>query len=159
MEPRRPFTVDEYVRWSDVDHAGIIFYGAYVRFFEIAETEMFRSLGLPYGEFFDRYGIWLPRVHFDCDFRHPARLDDQLRVAAYISHFGTSSLTLSFDVLHVGAQRLCASAREVLVCTDRRTLTPRTLPPDVRALLERCALTDAEAREHLGVMARAEAHE
>ena len=31
-----PYIVDEYVRWSDVDKAGIIFYGAYVRFFEIA---------------------------------------------------------------------------------------------------------------------------
>ncbi|NNF26255.1 MAG: 4-hydroxybenzoyl-CoA thioesterase, partial [Gemmatimonadetes bacterium] len=29
-----PFIIDEYVRWADVDHAGIIFYGAYVRFFE-----------------------------------------------------------------------------------------------------------------------------
>jgi YbgC/YbaW family acyl-CoA thioester hydrolase len=156
---RHPFTVDEYVRWSDVDHAGIIFYGAYVRFFEIAETEMFRSLGLPYGDFFDRYGIWLPRVHFDCDFRYPARLDDRLRVATYISHFGTSSLTLSFDVLHGGAHRLCASAREVLVCTDRHTLAPRALPPDVRALLERCAFTESDVREHLGLMARAEAPE
>lgn len=35
---RTPFSVDEYVRWSHVDYAGIIFYGAYVRFFEIAET-------------------------------------------------------------------------------------------------------------------------
>jgi acyl-CoA thioester hydrolase len=156
---RSPFTVDEYVRWSDVDRAGIIFYGAYVRFFEIAETEMFRALGLPYGEFFDRYGIWLPRVHFDCDFTYPARLDDRLRVAAYIGHFGRSSLTLSFDVLHADARRLCAAAREVLVCTDRQTLEPRPLPPEVRALLVQCAFTDAEVREHLGVMARAEAHE
>ena len=62
------FTVDEYVRWSDVDHAGIIFYGAYVRFFEIAETEMFRSAGLSYGEVFDRFDVWLPRVHLECDF-------------------------------------------------------------------------------------------
>jgi acyl-CoA thioester hydrolase len=156
---RRPFTVDEYVRWSDVDHAGIIFYGAYVRFFEIAETEMFRSLGLPYGEFFDRYGIWLPRVHFDCDFTFPARLDDRLRVAVYVSRFGGSSLTLNFDVLHVGARRLCAAAREVLVCTDRGTMRPRPLPPDVRVLLERCAFTTGEVREYVGLVARAEATE
>jgi hypothetical protein len=34
-----PFVIEEYVRWSDVDFAGIIFYGSYVRFFELAETE------------------------------------------------------------------------------------------------------------------------
>ena len=41
----KPFIINEYVRWSDVDYAGIIFYGAYVRFFEIAETELFREAG------------------------------------------------------------------------------------------------------------------
>ena len=64
-----------------VDKAGIIFYGAYVRFFEIAETELFRSAGVPYSEVFDRFDIWLPRVHLECDFRYPPRLDDHLRVA------------------------------------------------------------------------------
>jgi acyl-CoA thioesterase FadM len=80
-------------------------------------------------------------------------------VAVYVSHFGGSSLTLSFDVLHVGARRLCAAAREVLVCADRRTVKPRPLPPDVRALLERCAFTSDEVRERLGLVARAEANE
>ncbi|MDH3495702.1 MAG: acyl-CoA thioesterase [Gemmatimonadota bacterium] len=148
---RRPFTIDEYVRWSDVDHAGIIFYGAYVRFFEIAETEMFRSAGLPYGEFFHRFGIWLPRAHFDCDFTYPARLDDRLRVATYVSQFGRSSLTLSFEVLHVEAGRLAATAHEVLVCTDRETLTSRSLPAELRTVLEQFAFTEAEVRGHLGL--------
>jgi acyl-CoA thioesterase FadM len=34
-----------------------------VRFFEIAETELFRSAGLSYGEVFDRFDVWLPRLH------------------------------------------------------------------------------------------------
>jgi len=112
-----PFSIEEYVRWSDVDHAGIIFYGSYIRFFEIAETEMFRTAGLPYGDFLERLDIWLPRVHFDCDFHYPPRLDDRLRVVSYVSHFGRTSLTLNFDVWHLGAGRLAATAREVLVCT------------------------------------------
>ena len=93
-----PFMIDEYVRWSDVDKAGIIFYGAYVRFFEIAEMELFRKAGVPYSQVFDRFNIWLPRVHLDCDFKYPARLDDQLRVSTYFTRFGTSSIATSFDV-------------------------------------------------------------
>ena len=52
-----PFVIEEYVRWSDVDFAGIIFYGSYVRLFEIAETEMFRHCGLAYARMFDEYDI------------------------------------------------------------------------------------------------------
>jgi YbgC/YbaW family acyl-CoA thioester hydrolase len=142
-----PFSVDEYVRWSDVDHAGIIFYGAYVRFFEIAETEMFRAAGLPYSTFVDRLGIWLPRAHFDCDFRYPARLDDRLRVVSYVSAFGRTSLTLSFDVWHLDAARLTATAHEVLVCADRTNLVPIPIPGALRDALAPFVFSEAAARD------------
>jgi YbgC/YbaW family acyl-CoA thioester hydrolase len=148
MHPK-PFIVEEYVRWSDVDYAGIIFYGAYVRFFEIAETELFREAGVPYSDVFDRFGIWLPRVHLDCDFNYPARLDDRLRVAAYFTAFGTSSIKINFDVLHVGAGELAATGHEVLVCTERASLRPIPLPDQLRSVLEPFALSENEARRQL----------
>jgi len=152
MDPR-PFVVEEYVRWSDVDYAGIIFYGSYVRFFEIAETELFRAAGVPYSEVFDRFGIWLPRVHLSCDFKYPARLDDRLRVAAYFTRFGTSSIGINFDVLHVDAAQLAAAGREVLVCADRKTMRPKALPGDLLTLLQPFALSEGEARRDLGLPA------
>ena len=150
---RIPFIIDEYVRWSDVDFAGIIFYGAYVRFFEIAETELFRDAGIPYGKVFERFDVWLPRAHLDCDFHYPARLDDRLRVAAYFTKFGRTSVSLSFDVLHVAAGQLAATGHEVLVCVDRKTLKPQPLPEELKALLNRFVVTPADARAHLGVAA------
>src|SRR5213593_1914781 len=76
-----PYVIEEYVRWSDVDFAGIIFYGSYVRFFEIAETELFRACGLAYAQVFDRYDVFLPRKAVHSEFYSPARLDDRLHVA------------------------------------------------------------------------------
>ena len=72
------FTIKDYVRWSDVDYAGLICYGAYLRFFEFAETELFRAVGMPYGKVFEELDIWLPRVHLECDFHRAPRLDDLL---------------------------------------------------------------------------------
>jgi acyl-CoA thioester hydrolase len=132
----QPFYVDEYVRWSDVDHAGIIYYGSYVRFFEIAETEMFRDLGAPYSVLFDRFDMWLPRVHLEVDFLYPPRLDDRLRVATYFTKFGNSSIHINFDVWHVSSGKMAAQAKEVLVCTDRTTLKSKPLPEDLLALLK-----------------------
>ena len=45
MSDSRKYTIEERVRWGDVDAARIIFYGAYIRFFEFAETELFVSAG------------------------------------------------------------------------------------------------------------------
>ena len=47
------FSVSEYVRWEDIDAAGIINYQAYLRFFGLAEVELFRSCGLSYRTLFD----------------------------------------------------------------------------------------------------------
>jgi len=148
---RVPFTIEEYVRWSDVDHAGIIFYGAYVRFFEIAETELFRAAGVPYGEVFDRFDMWLPRVHLSCDFMRPARLDDQLRVAAYFTKFGRSSIELRFDVLHGGTQILAAAGTEVLVSTDRQSMRSMAIPEPLRTSFKPFQWTVPAARAALGI--------
>ena len=145
------FTVDERVRWSAVDKAGIIFYGAYVRFFELAEMELFRTAGVPYGEVFDRWDMWLPRVHLESDFHYPSRLDDELRVAAYFTHFGTRSLKINFDVLHLGANTLAVTGHEILVCTTRDTLKSRPLPEDLVEMLTPFCLTEEEARAELGL--------
>jgi YbgC/YbaW family acyl-CoA thioester hydrolase len=147
----RPFVVEEYVRWSDVDAAGIIFYGSYVRLFELAEMELFRAAGLPFGTVFDNYDIYLPRVQVHTEFHYPVRLDDRLKVAAYISRIGTKSITMSFDVIHEGSGKLGAAGHLVLVCTQRDELRSRPLPEEIVKQLEPFTLTVAEARDQLGI--------
>jgi len=147
-----PFIIEEYVRWSDVDFAGIIFYGSYVRFFEIAETELFRNCGLAYAEMFDRYDVFLPRKAVHSEFYWPARLDNRLRVAAYVGRVGTKSMTLNFDVLRDGRASLVAAGWMVLVCVDRKSLKPKPLPSGILAALAPHTLSSEAARAALGVV-------
>src|SRR5260370_24690638 len=126
-EPQ-PFVIEEYVRWSDVDFAGIIFYGSYVRLFEVAETEMFRHCGLAYARVFAEYDIFLPRKAVHSEFYWPARLHDPLRIAAYVGKAGTKSLTLHFDLLRPDVRALGAAGWTVLGSGDRTTLKPTPLP-------------------------------
>jgi acyl-CoA thioester hydrolase len=149
--PSVPFVIEEYVRWSDVDFAGIIFYGSYVRLFEIAETEMFRHCGLAYARVFDEYDIFLPRKAVHSEFYWPARLDDRLRIATYVGKVGTKSLTLHFDVLPAGAARLWAAGWMVLVCVDRKRLRPMPLPAGLIASLAPHTLSLEAARQSLGI--------
>jgi acyl-CoA thioester hydrolase len=142
----RPFTIDEYVRWGDIDLAGIIFYGAYIRFYELAETEIFRAAGLPYREMFERFDIWLPRKVVHTEFHSPAVLDERLQVLTYFSKVGTTSLTINFDVIDATTRALKAAAWEVLVCVSRATMRKRPLPPDVVAAIAPYRLTSEEAR-------------
>jgi acyl-CoA thioester hydrolase len=125
------FTIEEHVRWSDIDRAGIIYYGQFLRFFEIAETELFRSVGLPYSEVFDRLDIWLPRVQIHFDFRKPLVLDDLIEVSAYVGRFGQKSLTLRFEVNKKGETDLVADGHVVLACVSRSTFKPVFVPAEI----------------------------
>ena len=127
--PATPYVIEEYVRWSDVDFAGIIFYGSYVRLFEIAETELFRACGLAYARVFDRYDIFLPRKAVHSEFYWPARLDDRLRVATYVGRVGTKSMTLNFDVLRDGAPALGAAGWMVLCAWIANDCVQSRCPP------------------------------
>lgn len=129
------FRIEERVRWGDVDAARIIFYGAYIRFFEIAETELFRAVGLPYGVAFDELDIWLPRVHLECDFRRAARLDDLLVVSVFVGKFGHKSFRLNFEVNRKGDDELVTEAHFVLASVRRDSFETVPVPQELKQRL------------------------
>lgn len=135
MADYKKFTIEERVRWGDVDAARIIFYGAYIHFFEFAETELFREVGLHYGVMFDELKIWLPRVHLECDFRRAAHLDDLLEVTVYVGRFGTKSMRLNFEVRRKGSEELIATAHFVLAAVNQDTFETVPIPSELREKL------------------------
>ena len=137
------YRIEERVRWGDVDAARIIFYGAYIRFFEFAETELFRAVGLPYGVMFDELDIWLPRAHLECDFMQAAQLDDLLEVSVYVGRIGTKSIRLNFEVRRNGNSSLTAEAHFVLVSVRRETFETVPVPDELRRRLAPYTRPDA----------------
>jgi len=135
MTSFKKFIIEERVRWGDVDAARIIFYGAYIRFFEFAETELFRAVGLPYGVMFDELDIWLPRVHLECDFHRAAQLDDLLEVQVFVGRLGRTSLRLDFEVRRKGDSENVATAHFVLVTVRRNTFETVPIPEEMRRRL------------------------
>src|SRR5712671_7583107 len=138
-EPKK-FSIEERVLWGDVDAARIIFFGSYIRFFDIAETELFRAAGLSYGKVFDELDIWLPRVHLECDFLRASQLDDLLVVSVYVGKIGRTSLRLNFEVRRKTEdgtieKDLMATAHFVLVSTNRIDLKPVPIPEALRRAL------------------------
>ena len=130
------FQVQEYVRWEDIDAAGIINYQAYLRFFGLAEVELFRSCGLAYKTLFDELGIWLPRVHVECDFHDPVRLDELLVVDAWFGRIGTSSIHLNFAVhRREHPELVVATGKYILVAVRRGEFSSVPVPESVRVKL------------------------
>ena len=144
--PKQPFVIQERVRWGDIDLAGIIRYDAYIRFFELAEGEIFRAAGLAIGNLADRLGVWLPRKVLHAEFHSPAVLDELLTVVAYFSRIGNTSLTINFEVMDEAREALRASGYEVLVCVGDRAMAPKPLPDEVKSGFRPFLMEAEEAR-------------
>lgn len=142
------FRVVERARWSDVDAAGIVCYGAYLRFFEVAETELFRAVGLPLATVSQDHGLWLVRRRVECDFFRPVFLDDEVEVFAQVTAVGRTSLELGFFVRRMGESNFAAQSRYVLVAVERERLVPVPLPAGLRDPLS--VLVRARTDDHRG---------
>jgi YbgC/YbaW family acyl-CoA thioester hydrolase len=129
MAQGEPFRFQTRIRYIDTDASGRIHYTAMYRYFESAEIEFMRSLGIVYGP--NRYAF--PRVHTECDFRMAIVHDDEIEIEVYLARLGRSSVRLEFRTLKSG--ELAASGVIVIACMDRATQRATPIPPDLREKL------------------------
>jgi acyl-CoA thioester hydrolase len=67
------------VRYAETDQMGVVYHANYFVWFEVGRVELLRALGHTYREL-EASGINLPVIHAECDYRRPARYDDELEV-------------------------------------------------------------------------------
>jgi acyl-CoA thioester hydrolase len=58
---------------------GVVYYANYFVWFEVARADLLRSLGWTYREM-EAGGVFLPVIDARCEFRRPARYDDEVEV-------------------------------------------------------------------------------
>jgi len=145
----RLFRIVDRARWSDVDAAGIVCYGAYLRFFELGETELFRTAGLTVASVQEEYGLWLVRRRVECDFYHPILLDEEVEIFAHPAAIGRSSLELAFIIRRLGDLAIAVEARYVLVAVDHEERRPIPIPGALRSALEPWIMSRTTAADSL----------
>jgi acyl-CoA thioester hydrolase len=121
------------VRFAETDAMQVAYYAEYFVWFEVARTELFRSIGLPYSEVRKR-GFQTPVVSANADYKASVRYDDEITVTARASRVGRSSFTLEYSVTkRPGSQLVCTGCTvHVFVGEDGK---PKTIPKDFRVRL------------------------
>jgi len=86
------------VRWVEVDMQGVVFNGHYLTYFDVAVTEYWRAIGLPYPETTVDTGGELYAVKATVEYHRPARYDDELDIHMRCAAIGRSSLTFRVEI-------------------------------------------------------------
>lgn len=126
------------VRFSDVDHAGIVYFPRFFHMFHLAFEELWRTrLGArAYVELLDRDRLGFPAVHAACDFKAPLKFGDLAEIELSVARLGGRSITFHYQVHRAGDPRiLCADGQVVCAMVDLARFVAVDVPARVTALL------------------------
>ena len=123
------------VRWAEVDMQKIVFNAHYLAYFDIAISDYWRALALPYEEAMLQLGGELYLKKAVLEYHASARYGDQLDVALKCSRIGTSSMIFS-GVIVKGDESLVA-CELVYVFADPVAQTSKPVPAALRGLVGR----------------------
>ncbi len=127
-------TVRIRARFAETDAMQVVYYAEYFVWFEVARTELFRSIGMPYSVISRKRGFHTPVVQAHADYKASAKYDDEVVVRAWTSKVGRSSVRLDYEVTKLpGNELLCTGHTvHVLIGEDGK---PMEIPADIRAKL------------------------
>jgi acyl-CoA thioester hydrolase len=129
------------VGFSDTDAQGIVYYGRYMPYFDLARVEYMRHLGLLFHGHDDRQFVMRAA---SVEYHAPARFDDLLEVFVRASRIGRTSVTSSFAVYRVDDDGLMCAAEQTLVYVDLAARRPVPVPETYRVPLRAFEQTDLE---------------
>ncbi len=130
-----PFTTQISIRFSDEDHARIVYFPRFFHFFHMAFEDFFASQGIPYREVLDVDKLGWPAVRAEADFERPVRFGDVSEVAMHIEKIGNSSASFVYRASRKGES--VANGRITVACVDMDTMQKKTIPDKYRALFAR----------------------
>ena len=132
------------VAFADTDAMGVAWHGNYLRWFEMARTEMMRHTALPYPALVGR-GYHLPVIEALVRYRKPARYDEELVVRALPAPLSGVRLRIDYRIESAGI--LVAEGHTEHAFTDAAGRVCRP-PRDVREVFARLAAHHAHPGGH-----------
>ena len=123
------------VRWSECDAQGIAWAGSYMEYLEIAQSEYYRNLGVRVYDDRQRTYFDNASVKVTLEYKTPLRVDDMVDIYSRVTRIGSTSVVQETEIYLQGSDDLVHRAETVSVNYDSSTGTARTVPEDIRKLV------------------------
>jgi acyl-CoA thioester hydrolase len=129
VKPPFKFSAMTRVGFSDTDAQGIVYYGRYNPYFDLARVEYLRSLGLLQRR--GEVGDFVMRAN-DVEYFAPAVFDDEIEVFVRVFRLGRTSVTFAFAAYRLPDDLLLVTAHQTLVFVDLAERKACPVPDDYR---------------------------
>jgi acyl-CoA thioester hydrolase len=109
-------TVELRVRYDECDPMGLVHHANYMKYFEIARTDLYRVQGGNYRDF-EASGLFVVVAKIECRYHMPARYDDLLQITVEIDRITEAKIEQSYLVMRDGQRVVSGSV--TLAVIDR----------------------------------------
>lgn len=123
--------IEKKIYYHDTDAGGVVYYANYLRHLEEARFEYCLSKGVSIVEF-AKIGTIFPVVHFEIDYKSPARYGDIIRIFTKVEKMGFSSIHFLQEIKR--GETLLAVSRTVSACVNE-ALKPQAIPDKMKQAL------------------------
>jgi acyl-CoA thioester hydrolase len=119
------------VGFSDTDAQGIVYYGRYLPYFDLARVEYHRHLGLLSIDAEHELVMRASTV----EYLAPARFDDLIEIFVRLARIGTTSVTYELAAYRVEDDVLMVTATQTLVLVDLDERRAQPVPERIREVV------------------------
>lgn len=113
---------------------GVVYYANYFVWFEVGRTDLLREAGWSYREM-ELDGIALPVIEAHCEYRQPARYDDDLEIRTRGTMLSPIRVEFDYEVVRAADAGVIAVGRTTHASLDRDG-HPCRLPQRVKGLFQ-----------------------
>ena len=122
------------VRYGETDQMGIVYYGNYALYYEIARVEWLRSLGVTYKDMEEKMNIMLPVTYLQMRFVRPIFYDELITINSQVLKM--PDYFIHFDMEIFGKDNKLRNKAQVSLCfMDRNTKIKTKIPPFLKKKL------------------------
>jgi acyl-CoA thioester hydrolase len=122
------------VRYAETDQMGVVYYGNYAQYFEVARAESIRQLGYTYKEM-EEAGVIMPVVELHCKYLRAANYDDLLTIKSTVKDMPDGHRIEFHQEVFNEKGKLLTVVRVVLYFMSK-DMTKTVMPERLRKLLE-----------------------
>lgn len=126
-----PFCWPITIYYEDTDIGGLVYHANYLKYFERARTEQFRSYGVKQQQLLQQQVAFVVR-HMDIDFIKGATLDDKLTVETTVIELKRATLSLIQQLVDDEGNVFCR-ARVKLACINPNKMKPIAIPTTIQS--------------------------
>lgn len=122
------------VLYRDTDRMGVVYYGNYFAFFEMARASLLRELGFPYSRM-EKEGYSLVVVEASARYMGNVGYDDVIRLRSTISEMKRVQLRFDYQAMNA-KDELLVTGHTVHACMGSNG-SPVRFPSEFKSLVER----------------------